>query len=171
MPGHEIREWPDFCRWFYEAYAIDSPDKLCQLSRHSQDQVRFRNREHCCRKEWNAEDHTPLRAELSQRTVHGSLFARPGLDHNVGKLQVLGQRKAGGSTALSGPHRADKIDFEKNLTLQGGGRMLRAEGCVQLSLDHSFVGSILPLGHFQSYVGRSAPYSPDEGRYQRHRCM
>ena len=63
------------------------------------------------------------------------------------------------------------IDFEKNLTLQRGVRMLRAEGCVQLPLDHSFVGSILPLGHFQSYLGRSAAYSPDEGRYQRYRCM
>ena len=72
---------------------------------------------------------------------------------------------------MSGAHRADKIDFEKKLTLQGGGRMLRAEGCVQLPLDHSFVSSILPLGHFQSYVGRSAAYSPDEGRYQRYRCM
>ncbi len=87
------------------------------------------------------------------------------------KLQILGQRKTRGSNSLSGPHHADKIDFEQKLTLQGGGRMLRAEGCVQLPLDHSFVGSILPLGHFQSYVGRSAAYSPDEGQYQRCRCM
>jgi hypothetical protein len=86
VPRHEIWEWLDFSRRFYKAYAIDSPDKLCQLSRHSQDQVRFRNCENCCRKEWNAEDNTPLRAKLSQRTVHGSLFARPGLDHHMGKL-------------------------------------------------------------------------------------
>ena len=86
VPGHEIWEWLDFSRRLDEAYAIDSPDKFCQLSRHSQDQVRFRNCEHCCRKEWNAEDNTPLRAKLSQRTVHGSLFARPGLDHHMGKL-------------------------------------------------------------------------------------
>jgi hypothetical protein len=171
VPRHEIWEWLDFSRRFYQAYAIDSPDKLCQLSRHSQDQVRFRNCEHGCRKEWNAEDNTPLRTKLSQRTVHGSLFARPGLDHHMGKLYILGQRKTRGSNSLSGPHHADKIDFEKNLTLQGGRRMLRAERCVQLPLDHSFVGSILPLGHFQSYLGRSAAYSPDEGRYQRYRCM
>jgi hypothetical protein len=55
VPRHEIWEWLDFSRRFYKAYAIDSPDKLCQLSRHSQDQVRFRNCEHCCRKEWNPE--------------------------------------------------------------------------------------------------------------------
>jgi hypothetical protein len=49
--------------------------------------------------------------------------------------------------------------------------MLRAEDCVQPPLDHSFVGAILPLGDFHSYAGRSAAYSPDEGRYQYYRCM
>ena len=37
--------------------------------------------------------------------------------------------------------------------------MLRAEGCVQRPLDHSFEGSILPLGHFQS-VDRNPARAP-----------
>ena len=90
VPRHEIWERLDFFGRLYQAYAGDSREKLGQLSRHSQDQVRVRNCKHCCRKEWNADDNTPLGAKLSERTVHGSLFAGPGLDHYMGKLQILG---------------------------------------------------------------------------------
>ena len=86
VPRHEIWKWLDFSWRFHDTYAIDRPNNLYQLSWHSQHQIRFRHCEHCCREEWDANDNAPLRAKLSQRTVHGSLLARPRLDRHMREL-------------------------------------------------------------------------------------
>lgn len=86
MPRHEIGEWLDFSWRFHQTYAFEGPNNLGQYSWHSQHQVRVSNCKHGCREEWNAEDNTPLRTNLSERTIHGSLLARPCLDHYVRKL-------------------------------------------------------------------------------------
>jgi hypothetical protein len=86
VPRHEIWEWFDFPWWFHQTYAIEWPNDLRQLPRRSQHQVGVPDCEYCRRKKWNAEGNMPLRTELSQRTVHRSLLARPRLDRYMRKL-------------------------------------------------------------------------------------
>ena len=128
VPRHEIWEWLDFSWRFRQTYASEGPNNLRQSSWHSQHQVGVRNCKHGCRKEWNAEGNTPFRTKLSERTIHGSLLARPSLDCCVRKFQILGQRKATGVNFLSGPTTQTKLTSKRTslCRLEGGCSALKA---------------------------------------------